>query len=76
MERQERKDGVELHIHIYMYTYTCVCVMLLKAMEELQEQMRGEAEKAGLRTEEDVIRLVKEIRYEDDSKPEANDENQ
>jgi spore maturation protein SpmA len=50
--------------------------MALKAMEELQEQMRGEAEKAGLRTEEDVIRLVKEIRYEDDSKPEANDENQ
>lgn len=50
--------------------------MALKAMEELQEQMRGEAEKAGLRTEEDVIRLVKEIRYEDDPKPEANDENQ
>lgn len=50
--------------------------MALKALEELQEQMRGEAEKAGLRTEEDVIRLVKEIRYEDDSKPEANDENQ
>ncbi|MFV0617401.1 hypothetical protein ACE418_05795 [Megasphaera sp. WILCCON 0056] len=48
----------------------------LKALEELQEQMRGEAEKAGLRTEEDVIRLVKEIRHEDDSKPEANDENQ
>ncbi len=50
--------------------------MALKALEELQEQMRGEAEKAGLRTEEDVIRLVKEIRHEDDPKPEVNDENQ
>ena len=49
--------------------------MALKALEELQEQMRGEAEKAGLRTE-DVIRLVKEIRHEDDPKPEVNDENQ
>ena len=50
--------------------------MALKALEELKEQMRGEAEKAGLRTEEDVIRLVKEIRNEDDPKPEVNDENQ
>lgn len=50
--------------------------MALKALEELQEQMSGEAEKAGLRTEEDVIRLVKEIRHEDDPKPEVNDENQ
>jgi hypothetical protein len=50
--------------------------MALKALEELQEQMRGEAEKAGLRTEEDVIRLVKEIRHEDAPKPEVNDENQ
>ena len=50
--------------------------MALKALEELQEQMRGEAEKAGLRTEEDVIQLVKEIRHEDDIKPEVNDENQ
>ena len=50
--------------------------MALKALEELQEQMRGEAEKAGPRTEEDVIRLVKEIRHEDDPKPEVNDENQ
>lgn len=52
--------------------------MALKALEELQEQMRGEAEKAGLRTEEDVIRLVKvkEIRHEDVPKPEVNDENQ
>lgn len=50
--------------------------MALKALEELQEQMRGEAEKVGFRTEEDVIRLVKEIRHEDDPKPEVNDENQ
>lgn len=50
--------------------------MALKALEELQEQMSGEAEKAGLRTEEDVIRLVKEIRHEDAPKPEVNDENQ
>lgn len=50
--------------------------MALKALEELQEQMRGEAEKSGLRTEEDVIRLVKEIRHEDAPKPEVNDENQ
>ena len=50
--------------------------MALKALEELQEKMRGEAEKAGLRTEEDVIRLVKETRHEDDPKPEVNDENQ
>lgn len=50
--------------------------MALKALEELQEKMRGEAEKDGLRTEEDIIRLVKEIRHEDDPKPEVNDENQ
>lgn len=50
--------------------------MVLKALEELQEPMRGEAEKAGLRIEEDVIRLVKETRHEDDIKPEVNDENQ
>lgn len=50
--------------------------MALKALEELQEKMRGEAEKVGLRTEEDIIRLVKEIRHEDDPKPEVNDENQ
>ena len=49
--------------------------MALKALEELQEQMRGEAEQAGLRTEDYVNRFGIEIRHEDDPKPEVNDEN-
>ena len=32
------------------------------ALEELQKAMAGEAEKAGLYTEEDVVNLIKEIR--------------
>ena len=34
------------------------------AMEVLQKEMEGEAEKAGLTTEEDVINLCREIRAE------------
>jgi antitoxin PrlF len=34
------------------------------ALREFQEAMRGEAEKAGIYTEEDVNKLVKEIRKE------------
>jgi len=34
------------------------------AMRELQEAMRGEAEKAGIYTEEDVVKLCKEVRKE------------
>ena len=34
------------------------------ALQELQVAMEGEAEKAGLYTEEDIINLVKEIRRE------------
>lgn len=36
------------------------------AMQVLQSEMVGEAEKAGLHTDEDVMSLVKEIRNEDD----------
>lgn len=35
------------------------------AMKMLQREMAGEAEKAGLHSEEDVLALVKEIRGED-----------
>jgi len=34
------------------------------AMRTLQQAMEGEAEKAGLTTEEDIIRLCREIRAE------------
>lgn len=33
-------------------------------LEKLQEAMKGEAEKAGLYTEEDVVNLIKEMRRE------------
>lgn len=32
------------------------------AFEEFQREMSGEAEKAGLRSEQDVVDLVKEVR--------------
>jgi len=34
------------------------------AMETLQKEMMGEAEKAGLTTDEDIINLCREIRAE------------
>jgi AbrB family looped-hinge helix DNA binding protein len=34
------------------------------AMKAFQEEMKGEAEKAGLTTEEDIIRLCREVRAE------------
>lgn len=34
------------------------------AMQVLQSQMEGEAEKAGLTSEEDIMELVKEVRTE------------
>ena len=34
------------------------------AMKELQKAMEGEAERAGLYTEDDVVTLVKEVRRE------------
>jgi AbrB family looped-hinge helix DNA binding protein len=34
------------------------------AMETLQKEMEGEAEKAGLTTEDDIINLCREIRIE------------
>lgn len=37
------------------------------AMQMLQNQMAGEAQRAGLDCEEDVINLVKELRNEDES---------
>ena len=36
----------------------------IHAMRTFQREMRGEAEKAGLTTEEDIIRLCREIRAE------------
>jgi len=37
---------------------------LIHALEEFQEAMEGEAERVGLTTEEDIIELCREIRYE------------
>lgn len=37
------------------------------AMQVLQSEMRGEAERAGLTSDEDVMALVKELRDEDDN---------
>jgi len=34
------------------------------AMKVLQKEMKGEAEKAGIRTDDDVMKLVKDIRSE------------
>ena len=36
------------------------------AMQALQQEMTGEAERAGLTLEEDVMALVKELRSEDE----------
>ena len=36
------------------------------AMQVLQNEMRGEAERTGLITDDDVMALVKELRNEDD----------
>lgn len=36
------------------------------AMQVLQSEMRGEAERTGLTSEEDVMALVKELRNEDE----------
>lgn len=37
----------------------------LVALVELQEEMRGTAQGAGLTSDEDVVRLVREVRRED-----------
>lgn len=37
------------------------------AMQLLQNEMAGEAERTGLTTEDDVVALVKELRNEDDN---------
>ena len=37
------------------------------AMQVLQSEMEGEAERSGLTSDEDVMALVKELRNEDDS---------
>lgn len=37
-----------------------------EALEEFQKAMKGEAEKAGLHTEEDVVNLIHEIRHKSD----------
>ena len=37
------------------------------AMQVLQKEMRGEAERAGLTSDDDVIALVKELRTEDEN---------
>ena len=38
----------------------------VRAMSELQDALEGEAERLGLTTEEDVVELIKEIRYGDE----------
>lgn len=37
------------------------------AMQMLQQEMRGEADKAGLETDDDVANLISEMRKEDES---------
>ncbi len=44
------------------------------ALEKIQKEMKGEAEKVGIKSEEDVMQLVKEVRKEVwESKYENND---
>lgn len=38
------------------------------AMQMLQNEMQGEAEKAGLTSEDDIVALVKEVRAESEGK--------
>lgn len=38
------------------------------AMQVLQREMAGEAERAGLTSEDDIMNLVKELRNEDENK--------
>lgn len=38
------------------------------AMQMLQNEMRGEAKKAGLDSDEDIMAMVKEMRQEDEQK--------
>ena len=52
-------------------TYTIINPVSL-AIKELQKDFEGEAERLGLKTEEDVVRLVKEIRKERGEKRRAN----
>ena len=42
----------------------CVDNPLIHAMREFQRAMEGEAERAGLHSDDDVVALVKEIRRE------------
>jgi len=44
------------------------------AFDEIQKTMEGEAEKAGLYTEEDVVKLCKEVRQELWEKRHANND--
>lgn len=37
------------------------------AMQVLQKEMAGEAERTGLTSEEDIVSLVQEMRYEDEN---------
>lgn len=37
---------------------------VMLALEELQEAFKGEAERLGLKTEEDVVNMIKEFRKE------------
>jgi AbrB family looped-hinge helix DNA binding protein len=49
-----------------VYTNNRVIMMnpAVYAMEMLQQEMQGEAERAGLTTEEDIIELCREVRAE------------
>ena len=54
-------------------TYTIINPVSL-AIKELQKDFEGEAERLGLRTEEDVVALVKEVRKERWEKRHANND--
>lgn len=41
----------------------------MKTIEEAQEAFKGEADKAGLNSEEDIVKMVKEIRHEPQLSP-------
>ena len=45
----------------------CIVNSAVYAMQVLQQEMAGEAERAGLTSDEDIMAMVKELRDEDES---------
>ena len=67
------KDGGKVAFVEHGGTYTIINPVSL-AIKELQNDFAGEAERLGLKTEADVVALVKEVRKERWEKRHANND--